>query len=126
MDEYANVDDLELLGKYFTLPEDFSQAFKPKYGTFVVLRSPGGEGFLWQEKEGEEGIFEMNYRAANAIKEERFPLENINKLHYFNTLDDRNITPTSELAIEMQEFFLGDLPNCSVEHFHSGHLAGQF
>ncbi|CAG5087592.1 Oidioi.mRNA.OKI2018_I69.PAR.g11580.t1.cds [Oikopleura dioica] len=121
MDEYMQIDDLAELGKYFNLPEEFGQAFSPKYGTFVVLRGPGG--FLWKEKEGNEGEFELNYEAAKSIKERRFPLENLNKLHFFSTLDDRTITPSFDLAIELMEYFLGDLPNCHVEHFHSGHLA---
>merc|ERR1711953_261814 len=77
MDDYGtNIASFSKLGKYFTLPEDFSGAFVPKYGTFVVLRGPDDEGFLWMEKEGEDGIFEINYRAAKAIKERGFPLEN--------------------------------------------------
>ena len=48
MDEYMQIDDLAELGKYFNLPEEFGQAFSPKYGTFVVLRGPGG--FLWKGK----------------------------------------------------------------------------
>ena len=77
-----------------------------------------------KEKECSEGEFELNYEAAKSIKERRFPLQNLNKLHFFSTLDDRTITPSSDLAIELMEYFLGDLPNCHVEHFHSGHLAG--
>ena len=118
---YLQAEELMKLVKYFSFPKDKEDIFRVKYGTFLAFR--GDHGPLFLEDEENEGKFYLNENSANSIKEQAFPVHQINKLFFFSTLDDPTMAPSPELAMEASEFFLGHQKNVEMDFIHSGHLA---
>lgn len=118
---YLQAEELMKLAKYFSFPKDKEDVFRVKYGTFLAFK--GDHGPLFLEDEENEGKFYLNENSAKSIKEQSFPVNQLNKLFFFSTLDDPTMAPNPELAMESTEFFLGNQKNVEIDFIHSGHLA---
>ena len=118
---YLQAEELMKLTKYFSFPKDENDVFRLKYGSFLALK--GEHGPLFLEDNEEDGKFLLNERSARSIKEKAFPVDRINKMYFFSTLNDPTMAPSPELAMETTEYFLGDRNNVDIEFIHSGHLA---
>lgn len=119
--DYLQAEELIKLQKYFDYPKDSDDFFRLKYGSCVTLK--GEHGPLFIEDKEENGKFLFNEKSAESVKEQAFPVHQINKLFFFSTLNDPTMAPSPELAMEATEYFLGNETNVEIDFIHSGHLA---